>query len=491
VTSVDDIDDWTKAGVMIRDGAGASARHAFLFVTPAGRNGVAFQRRTVAGGFTTHTGGPALAAPVWLQLSRRGDIVEASYRVSVTDPWQRIDADSIPKLPDTVLVGLAVTSHHDGVLAAGTFDGFSIETETDASVDVGSVAVAGDSEDDGSVIRVRGSGADIWSTADAFHWRYTSVSGDFDAVVLVTSVDAVRAWTKAGLMVRAGLQPDAAHMSLFATPGHGVAFQRRRDTGGISFNTGGPAVAAPVWLRLSRRGSVVYASYRATDNDPWTFIDADEAPSFGDVLLVGLAVSSHADGLVAEADFEQFTIAPMPAFTDGDVGSVSVPGMMATDSIVTSITASGADIWNGQDAFHFYRTSWHGDGSITARVLGLVLTAPWAKAGVMFRSSLDPASPHVMLVVTGSEGLSLQSRSDANGESQQVANGPGSAPTWLRLTRSGDTFSAYSSPDGASWTLLGATRAVLGDDVYVGLAVTSHDDSTATRADFDHISAVH
>src|SRR5688572_21780916 len=80
VTHVDDLDRWTKAGLMVRDGVAANARHAFLFATPRTERGVAFQRRPVTGGTSVHTSGPATAPPVWLRLTRRGDFVAAAVR---------------------------------------------------------------------------------------------------------------------------------------------------------------------------------------------------------------------------------------------------------------------------------------------------------------------------------------------------------------------------------------------------------------------------
>ena len=53
VASLEEVDDWSKAGVMIRESLAANARNAFMFVTPGG--GRAFQRRSKAGGSTTRT----------------------------------------------------------------------------------------------------------------------------------------------------------------------------------------------------------------------------------------------------------------------------------------------------------------------------------------------------------------------------------------------------------------------------------------------------
>ena len=117
--------------------------------------------------------------------------------------------------------------------------------------DVGSVGAAGNASVTASAGAVTGSGADIWGTSDAFHYAYTSVSGDFSITARVTSLDNVHAWTKAGLMIRASTAAGSAHVSLFATPGavNGIAMQRRASAGASSVHTAGAGVAPVVWLR--------------------------------------------------------------------------------------------------------------------------------------------------------------------------------------------------------------------------------------------------
>jgi hypothetical protein len=131
------------------------------------------------------------------------------------------------------------------------------------------------------------------------------VSGDFSMTARVAAVDAVDQWTKGGLMIRATSSPSSAHASIFATPSgvKGVAFQRRRQDVDASVHTAGPAWAPPVWLRLSRTGNVVTAAYRWSSSDPWTVIDSD-AVALPQAVLVGFAVTSHQDGALAGAVFD-------------------------------------------------------------------------------------------------------------------------------------------------------------------------------------------
>ena len=63
--------------------------------------------------------------PVWLRLSRQGNVITAAFRASAADPWTEIGREAID-LPATALVGVAVSSHEDGTLAAASFESVSL-----------------------------------------------------------------------------------------------------------------------------------------------------------------------------------------------------------------------------------------------------------------------------------------------------------------------------------------------------------------------------
>jgi hypothetical protein len=184
-----------------------------------------------------------------------------------------------------------------------------------ANVDVGAVGAAGSASFASGVYTVRGSGADIWDRADEFHFAYTVLNGDFDISTRVVSVQNVHLWTKAGLMIRGWLGADGIHGSVFATPTteRGVAFQRRPQYGGLSVHTDGPAIAPPVWLRLTRRDVLVTAFYRTSATGPWIEIGSESI--LAAQVYVGFAVGSHVDGRLATARFDNLRIVELPAST--------------------------------------------------------------------------------------------------------------------------------------------------------------------------------
>src|SRR6185503_4095695 len=101
-----------------------------------------------------------------------------------------------------------------------------------------------------------------------------------------------------------------------------------------------------------------------------------------------------------------------------------------------------------------YRT-WTGDGEIIARVNSLANSHAWAKAGVMFRESLQATAPNVFVAVTPTNGALSQARLTSSGVTNEIRHDwlPG-PPCWLRLTRVGSTFTAAYSINGTSWTSL-------------------------------------
>src|SRR5207237_2154319 len=95
-------------------------RHVSLFVSPS--NGLALEQRASPGGATVYTPGSG-AAPVWLKLTRTGTLVTAS-RSTDGLTWTPVGNYSLAS--GTVYIGLAVTSHHAGVLGTVTFDNVAV-----------------------------------------------------------------------------------------------------------------------------------------------------------------------------------------------------------------------------------------------------------------------------------------------------------------------------------------------------------------------------
>jgi hypothetical protein len=209
----------------------------------------------------------------------------------------------------------------------------------------------------------------------------------------------------------------------------------------------------------------------------------------GDTLEVGLAVTSHVDGVRATATFDNVSIRPLRSVgTLTSIGRNDACGSLDDDGVTTAFEGKGTDIWGAADEFCFFEQPWTGDGTVTVRVSSVGKSHQWAKAGVMFRESLDPGSRHVMTIVSSDRGLAMQFRNATAGTSAQAGIRSGGAPEWVRLVRSGHTFTGYTSEDGTTWQTLGTIVVPMNTALFVGLAVTSHDAAAPTTGKFDNVS---
>jgi len=173
----------------------------------------------------------------------------------------------------------------------------------------------------------------------------------------------------------------------------------------------------------------------------------------------------------------------------------SAPGFAETPSGSILMNGTGADIWGTADAFRFAYKSLSGNGTMVARVMSIGHTNDWAKGGVMIRQSTDAGSTHAFMPITpgganGGNGASFQRRLTAGGDSTNDDSGTVVvAPYWVKIERVGNDFSGYISPDGVTWTQLGAAQTiVMSDPVLIGLALCSHDAALITSAEFSDVS---
>ena len=157
--------------------------------------------------------------------------------------------------------------------------------------------------------------------------------------------------------------------------------------------------------------------------------------------------------------------------------------------VICQVGASGSSVGGGpmitigpggevvNDAFRFTYRPLTGDGTVTARVTGLKAAdnkdlEPWAKAGIIVKSSLKQGSPYAAVMATPAHGVRMQWNftHDTAGPGSDLAK----APQWLRLKRLGEKLTGYASVDGQNWTRLGEVGVGgLGRTVQVGLFVTA------------------
>ncbi len=219
------------------------------------------------------------------------------------------------------------------------------------SCDVGHVGSCGNGYCSGSTHNVCGSGSDIWGCSDEFHYDCQPASGDCTIVCRVKTCDNTDPWAKCGIMVRESLTDCSRHASIVCSPGNGVVFQCRNTTGGWSSSCGGSdqnswgcgnsygwswgsnnscwnncwswnknwnwnycnsgsktTSGGVCWLKITRRGST-FTACRSTDGSNWTTIGCQNITMASNVYF-GLCVTSHSDGDLCNASFDNVTLTP-------------------------------------------------------------------------------------------------------------------------------------------------------------------------------------
>jgi hypothetical protein len=173
------------------------------------------------------------------------------------------------------------------------------------------------------------------------------------------------------------------------------------------------------------------------------------------------------------------------AFVETSPGTILMNGM-------------GTDIWATNDEFRYVYKQLSGNGSIVARVDSLTRSDEWSKAGVMIRETLEGGSAHAFVAATPTltpttHGISYQRRlvTGLDSTNTDVNIAPATLPYWVKLTRTGNVFTAQRSLDGTTWVNIVPTTPLtftMANNVYIGLAVTSHNATAVSGARFSNVS---
>ncbi len=193
VTSQQNTNAWAKAGVMVRATSDPGSPYYGVFVTPG--NGVVVQWRAAQGGASTQVLATG-TAPVYLRVGRftTSGSSPQTYYTAYTSPdgttWTAVPGSTVVlAMPGTLQAGLALTSHAQGVGGTVTFDsvavapgevpppGFACPSGWTCG-DIGAASPAGSQSLSGGTWTILGGGADIFGTADAFHFAWQGLAGD-------------------------------------------------------------------------------------------------------------------------------------------------------------------------------------------------------------------------------------------------------------------------------------------------------------------------
>jgi outer membrane protein assembly factor BamB len=298
-----------QSGLLIRQTSAADSPYYGVFFKEG--QGLMIQYRSAFGGGTTTqsvTQNIPTALPLYLEIQRTGDLFQAAYSTSGFT-YTLLPGSSITLiLPARALVGLAASAGKAGAAATTTFRAAAIGAPQTAPntlplttfcpfgwncADIGNPGLGGTQTLRGGAWTIQAGGSDIWETWDQFHFVWQALNGDGTISAQVVTQQVTDPSAKAGVMLRAGTEANAAYYAVFVTPGGGIQVQYRVAQGYNARNAATISGKAPVYLRVARVGNT-FTAYTSDDGRNWAAVPYSSFTlTMPSTLLAGLAVTSH------------------------------------------------------------------------------------------------------------------------------------------------------------------------------------------------------
>jgi hypothetical protein len=169
-------------------------------------------------------------------------------------------------------------------------------------------------EQKGSTFVIKAGGDDIWGSADQFTYVYKTVTGDFHVMATLHSLENTHDYAKAGIMARQDLSPGSVNVLTYSRGADDLAMLQRRevaDSDSASRRMTSTGAERPVTIRLIRTGNEFMGGWSKDGGKTWEKnVHTDGTPTppavveMSDPILLGVAVTSHAAGVITTAEVE-------------------------------------------------------------------------------------------------------------------------------------------------------------------------------------------
>ncbi len=222
--------------------------------------------------------------------------------------------------------------------------------------DIGAVDAAGSVEFDEAedMYVVQASGADIWNTADEFFFVYNEMTGPFTikANVYCLPEAGEPTWAKAGLMVRNNLTAGSSHgFAMIRAQGNDLGPQWRATQGGSGASDDSKIIGGIEGeyiqggdIELERFGKTLNFYYIDDETTERVFLHSINIPDFEDPVYVGLATTSHSDGLYSIGEYKNVEIIEYPYGVSRSISATAVgPGQASLVVLEAEIRDSVTD----------------------------------------------------------------------------------------------------------------------------------------------------
>ena len=189
---------------------------------------------------------------------------------------------------------------------------------------------------------VAGSGDNMWSTRDAFHFVWKKASSDLSLTADISFLGQGGApHRKACLMIRQSIDADAAYVDV-ALHGDGLTSLQFREAKGAATHEVQANVSAPSRLRLEKRGKYALLYLAAKGEEP-RFSGAAVRLQLQEPFYVGIGVCAHNKDVTETAVFsnvELSTTLPGPTKSPMLYSALETQTIASTDRRVVYVTPS-------------------------------------------------------------------------------------------------------------------------------------------------------
>jgi FKBP-type peptidyl-prolyl cis-trans isomerase 2/regulation of enolase protein 1 (concanavalin A-like superfamily) len=469
------------AGLMIRNDLSAGAAMAFMGIFAGG--GGDFEIRATTGGAAGNTTGGG--TPSWIRLVRSGNSF-TGYESNDGVTWTAVGSAAVA-MGTTVDVGIGATGEVNGPLDKATFDQVSVDT----TPTVVTAAAAAPSPVTGTTASLSVLGGDFAGESTlAYTWTATTIpAGALRPTLAVNGKNAAKNDTvtffaagtytfQVTLINQAGLSNSSSVTVVVA-------------------QTLTAITVSPAWASVNRNATA-QLSAAATDQFGMNVVTQ---PSFTWAMTAGAGSVSPSGLYTAPGSGTLATVSATAGPVSGsasvyvlsspwltqDVGAVTVSGAAGDDGNGTFVVlGSGSGIGSTADGFRFAYQTLSGNGSITAHLDSEQITGSFGLAGLMIRNDLSAGASMVFMGISAGGAPQFEERTTASGVAVGFTSGV--TASWVRLSRSGNTFTGYYSNDGVTWTQAGLATIAMGTTADVGIGATGEVNGALDTATFDQVS---
>lgn len=198
--------------------------------------------------------------------------------------------------------------------------------------DIGLQGTAGAAFESNGQWIVIGSGSETWYRSDVFYYVHKTMLGDCEITARVVSAENTHEWAMAGVMIRETLDADSKYAFMTLTPSGNTGFLHRPLAGGVmnSSSSDPGKITLPYWVKILRQGNR-FTGYYSADGTNWVAQPNNETVypdpqgrnpatiDMAETVYIGLAVTSHSDGVLCRAVFDNVAVVDLGQYVQPDL----------------------------------------------------------------------------------------------------------------------------------------------------------------------------